>query len=111
MKTRQKLLTDEQWELIEPLLPKPKRRRDKRGRPPTPNWPCFECILWILKTGAAWTFSPKSFLRPRPSGEEVQLGGVMAHVVVRVGANLIENVFTRRSAEAMALKKAMRSKS
>jgi len=37
--------------------------------------------------------------------EEIQLGGVMAHVVVRVGDNLIENVITRRSAEAMELKK------
>src|SRR5690348_2586893 len=33
MKRRQKLLTDEQWELIEPLFPKPRRRRDRRGRP------------------------------------------------------------------------------
>jgi molybdopterin-binding protein len=37
--------------------------------------------------------------------EEVQLGGVMAHVVVRVGENLVESVITRRSAEEMALKK------
>jgi molybdopterin-binding protein len=37
--------------------------------------------------------------------EEIQLGGVMAHVVVRVGENLIESVITRRSAEEMALKK------
>ena len=37
--------------------------------------------------------------------EELVLGGVMAHVVVRVGENLIESVITRRSAEAMALKK------
>ena len=37
--------------------------------------------------------------------DEIQLGGVMAHVVVRVGDNLIESVITRRSAEAMALKK------
>ena len=37
--------------------------------------------------------------------EEVQLGGVMAHVVVRVGENLIESVITRRSAEEMKLKK------
>lgn len=37
--------------------------------------------------------------------EEIQLGGVMAHVVVRVGDNLIESVITRRSAEAMQLKK------
>jgi len=31
--------------------------------------------------------------------EEIQLGGVMAHVGVRVGRNLIESVITRRSAE------------
>ena len=37
--------------------------------------------------------------------EEIQLGGVMAHIVVRVGDNPIESVITRRSAEAMALKK------
>jgi len=36
--------------------------------------------------------------------EELQLGGVMAHVVVRVGDNLIESVITRRSAEEMGLK-------
>ena len=35
---------------------------------------------------------------------ELQLGGVMAHVVVRVGENLIESVITRRSAEEMGLK-------
>jgi len=35
---------------------------------------------------------------------ELQLGGAMAHVVVRVGENLIESVITRRSAEEMGLK-------
>ena len=35
---------------------------------------------------------------------ELQLGGVMAHVVVQVGENLIESVITRRSAEEMSLK-------
>jgi transposase len=31
MKKRQKLLTDEQWELMEPLLPEGWRRKDSRG--------------------------------------------------------------------------------
>ena len=35
---------------------------------------------------------------------ELQLGGVMAHVVIRVGDNLIESVITKRSAEEMNLK-------
>ena len=32
---------------------------------------------------------------------EVEYGGVMAHVVIRVGDNLIESVITKRSAEEM----------
>ena len=35
---------------------------------------------------------------------ELQLSGVMAHVVVKVGDNFIESVITRRSAEEMNLK-------
>jgi len=35
---------------------------------------------------------------------EIDLGGVVAHVVMRVGDNLIESVITKRSAEEMKLK-------
>lgn len=37
--------------------------------------------------------------------EEVLLGTVMAHIVVRVGENLIESAITRRSADELQLKK------
>ena len=37
--------------------------------------------------------------------EEILLGDVMAHVVVRVGDNIIESVITRRSADELKLKK------
>jgi len=57
-------LTDEHWQLIEPLLPEPKRRQDNRGRPWAANRACFEGILWILQTGAAWRFLPDEFPSP-----------------------------------------------
>lgn len=37
--------------------------------------------------------------------EDIQLGGVMAHVTIRIGNNLVESVITRRSVEEMKLKK------
>ena len=54
---RQPLLSDAQWEKIQPLLPKLKRRR--RGRPPKDNRVVLEGILWVLKTGARWRDVPK----------------------------------------------------
>jgi len=37
--------------------------------------------------------------------EDIKTGGIMAHVVVKVGDNLIESVITRTSAEELGLKK------
>jgi len=37
--------------------------------------------------------------------QDIQMGDVMAHVVVKVGDNLIESVITRTSAEELRLKK------
>src|SRR5918996_3915798 len=43
-------LGDEQWELITPLLPKPKRR----GRPRAEDRRILSGILWVLRSGACW---------------------------------------------------------
>jgi transposase len=51
------LLSEAQWQKIEPLLPKLKRRR--RGRPAKSNRVVLEGILWVLKTGARWRDLPK----------------------------------------------------
>ena len=53
---RQPSLSDTQWQKIQPLLPK--RRRRRRGRPPKENRVVLEGILWVLKTGARWRDVP-----------------------------------------------------
>jgi molybdopterin-binding protein len=37
--------------------------------------------------------------------EDIRIGDIMAHVLVRVGDNLIESIITRNSAEELGLKK------
>jgi molybdopterin-binding protein len=37
--------------------------------------------------------------------QDIQIGDIMAHVVVKVGDNVIESVITRNSAEDLGLKK------
>ncbi len=52
------LLTDELWELVEPLLPPPKPR-PKGGRTPVPNRNALTGILFVLKTGIPWEDLPQ----------------------------------------------------
>jgi len=54
-------LTDAQWEILAPLLPKGKSGPGKKGRPPRENREVLEGILWILRTGARWKDLPKEF--------------------------------------------------
>jgi transposase len=63
--SRAEQLTDEQWAILEPLIPKPVRREDGRGRPEKhPDRAVLNGILWVLRTGAAWADLPDRF----PSG-------------------------------------------
>src|SRR5579859_7322859 len=52
-----KLLTDEQWRRIEPLLPK-LRSKGRRWRD---NRAVLEGILWVLKTVARWRDLPAQY--------------------------------------------------
>ena len=54
-------LTKEQWNILDPLLPKARKRSDGKGRPPRPNKEVLEGILWVLKTGARWRDLPEGY--------------------------------------------------
>jgi transposase len=51
-------LTDEQWELVEPMIP---RKVAKTGRPPADRRVMLNGIFWVLATGAAWRDLPERF--------------------------------------------------
>ena len=54
-------LTDKQWELIEPILPRSKSGAGRRGRPCVAKRQVLNGILWILRTGAQWRELPKRY--------------------------------------------------
>ncbi len=58
---RREELTDEQWEIIKPLIPAPPRRTDGRGRPRVDDRAALNGILWILRSGARWKDLPDRF--------------------------------------------------
>jgi len=52
------LVTDELWEIVEPLLP-PEPPKPKGGRPRVPNRAALTGIVFVLKTGIPWEMLPK----------------------------------------------------
>lgn len=52
------LLPDELWQIIEPILPKPKPC-PKGGRPSVSNRDALTGILFVLKTGIPWEYLPQ----------------------------------------------------
>ena len=50
-------LTDAQWALIKPMIPKP----SKRGRPPTDRRLILDGILYVIKGGIQWRMLPEGF--------------------------------------------------
>ena len=52
-------ISDEQWELLGPLLERP--RKSQYGRPRAGEREVFEAILFVLHTGIQWKHLPRTF--------------------------------------------------
>jgi transposase len=59
MATAPWIVSDELWELVEPLLPKKERRFRYPGRKRFPDRQALQGILFVLHTGIAWTHLPQ----------------------------------------------------
>jgi transposase len=54
-------LTDEQWKVLEPLIPDSFRQVGGRGRPWRDSRDVLNGILWVLRTGAPWHDLPERY--------------------------------------------------
>jgi putative transposase len=52
-------LSDQEWERIEPLLPR-RKKHPKGGRPPLDERKAMNAILYVLRTGCQWKALPRS---------------------------------------------------
>jgi hypothetical protein len=87
-------LTDSQWEHVGPLLPKPRLRKDGRGRPWRDPRDVLNGILWVLRTGAPWKDLPPRYPSYQTCHRRFQrwnANGVLKDVLRGLYAHLREN--------------------
>ena len=87
-------LTDEQWRLIEPLIPTPPHRADGRGRPRCNPRHVMNGILWVMRTGAAWADIPSRY-PSRSTCHRYFQARVKAGVFVKILNTLAEDLYAR----------------
>ena len=86
-------LTDEQWFILKPLIPEPRRRPDGKGRPWRDCREVMNGILWILRTGAPWHDMPDRYPPYQTCHRRFQQwvrSGVFEHVLQALATDLHE---------------------
>ncbi len=59
------LVSDELWELIEPLIPQVRRRHRYPGRKRLDDRMVLTGILFVLRTGIPWEYLPRRWAAAR----------------------------------------------
>ncbi len=54
-------LTDQQWNILDSLIPELARRHDGRGRLWKERRAVLNRVLWVLRTGAPWAELPDGY--------------------------------------------------
>jgi len=84
-------LMDEQWKTLGPLIPKPRRRRDRRGRPWKSRRSVLNGVRWVLRTGAPWADLPDrypSFQTCHRRFQQWVRSGVMTRIMTALAREL-----------------------
>jgi transposase len=84
-------LTDQQWKTLDPLIPKPRRRCDGRGRPWKSRRSVLNGVLWVLRTGAPWADLPErypSFQTCHSRFQQWVRSGVMTRIMTALAGEL-----------------------
>lgn len=86
-------LTEPQWKRLEPLLPKPRVRKDQRGLPRRDPRDVLNGILWVLRIGAPWHDLPSRYPPYQTCHRRFQLrgrSGALARVLQAMAQELAD---------------------
>jgi transposase len=84
-------VTDQQWEVLQVLIPNPERRTDGRGRPWKNRRDVLNGVLYVLRTGVAWADLPDHYPPYQTCHRRFQQwtrSGIMRPVLEALGEDL-----------------------
>lgn len=87
-------ITEDQWAFLEPILPKPKTRKDGKGRRWRDPRDVLNGILWVLRTGAPWADLPRRYPPYQTCHRRFQ-AWIEAGVIERALAALLRDLIKR----------------
>jgi len=103
-------LTDLQWASLNPLIPEPTRRNDRRGRPWKDRRAVLNGVLWVLRTGAPWAELPDRYPSYQTCHRRFQQwvrSGILKGVLEALAEDLHAqgvSMFVKRSSMAVLLR-------
>ena len=84
-------LTDQQWKVVETILPEDPVWDDGRGRPWSDRRKVLNGVLWILRTGAPWQDLPSRY-GPHQTAHRRFQNGVRSGVIEKILLALAEHL-------------------
>src|SRR5476649_768770 len=54
-------MSDEEWQMVAPLLPELRPRSELRGRPLANTRSVLNGVLWVMYSGATWSAMPRKY--------------------------------------------------
>ncbi|MDR5771808.1 MULTISPECIES: transposase [unclassified Caballeronia] len=54
-------MSDEEWQMVAPLLPELRPRSELRGRPLANTRAVLNGVLWVMYSGASWSTMPRKY--------------------------------------------------
>jgi transposase len=54
-------MSDEEWQMVAPLLPELRPRSELRGRPLANTRAVLNGVLWVMYSGASWSTLPRKY--------------------------------------------------
>ena len=89
-------MSDEEWQMVAPLLPELRPRSELRGRPLANTRAVLNGVLWVMYSGASWSTLPRKYPSYQTCHRRFKAwhdSGVLARVMLAMASGSIS---TRR---------------